>query len=54
MSHHLHPVLEDCCGSTWEFCDSLDMKYDTAGLMSLLLLRVLFLEAGQMKWLLED
>lgn len=40
--------------STWKFCDSLDMKCDVVGLMSLLLSRVLFLEAGWMKGPLWD
>ena len=35
-------------------CDSLDMKCDIVGLMSLLLSRVLFLEAGWMKRFLWD
>lgn len=36
------------------FCASPDMKCDVLGLMSLLLLRVLFVEAGHVKRLLED
>lgn len=47
-------MLEYSYHSARIFCDSLDMKCDATGLMSLLLSRVLFLEQGQLKRLLED